>query len=70
MIEMKKNILEGIMVVTGLVCLGSGLAELAGLISQWVAALVLVLVFPFFIIALGLWCRASQKEGDYPFLGY
>jgi len=69
-IEMKKNIIQGITVGTGLICLGSWLAELGGILSSWIAALVLVLVFPFFIIALGLWWRASQREGDYPFLGY
>lgn len=58
------------MIGTGLVCLGSGVAEFLGLLSSWVAALVIVVVFPFFIIALGLWWRASQKKGDYPFLGY
>lgn len=59
-----------LMVVSGLVCLASAVLAAAGAIGQIVMAVALIIFFPLFVISTFLTWKASDREGDYPFIGY
>ena len=46
------------------------LLNLGGVISLVVYQILLVLLFPVFVLSLGLWWMAREHEADIPFLGY
>lgn len=46
------------------------LLDLGGVIILVVYEALLVLLFPVFVLSLGLWWMARDHEADIPFLGY
>jgi len=57
-------LVSGLLVATGL------LLNLRDIISLVVYEILLVLLFPVFVLSLGLWWMAREHEADIPFLGY
>ncbi|WOF15945.1 hypothetical protein F1737_04140 [Methanoplanus sp. FWC-SCC4] len=67
---MDKNKIKIMLILSAVICIAAGTAAFEGLIETWIGAAFLVVFFPAFVITLGLWWKASEKEGDYPFIGY
>jgi len=67
---MKKQTAGAVMVAAGVVCVAASAAWRLGLLETWLAIVLNVVAFPFFLVALGLWWNAAEKEGDTPFIGY
>jgi len=67
---MKKNSIKAILAISALICIIAGLSAFEGYIEEWMAAALIVVSFPVFVISLGMYWKASDKEGDYPFIGY
>jgi hypothetical protein len=57
-------LLSGLGMAIGLAC------EVYGLIPLWGYEVLLVALFPVFIICLFFWWMAGEHEPDIPFLGY
>lgn len=68
--KMIKQTARAVAVAAGLVCVAASVAWRLGLIETWVSIVLNVVAFPFFLVALGLWWNAAEKEGDTPFIGY
>ncbi|WP_130647165.1 hypothetical protein [Methanofollis fontis] len=41
-----------------------------GFIPLWASEVLIIVIFPIFLVLLGLWWNASKKEGDTPFIGF
>ncbi|WP_153015892.1 hypothetical protein [Methanofollis ethanolicus] len=67
---MKKQTARAVTAAAGMVCVASSAAWRFGLVETWVSIVLTVVAFPFFLVALGLWWNAAEKEGDTPFIGY
>ncbi|MBN2733495.1 MAG: hypothetical protein JXQ82_01385 [Methanomicrobiaceae archaeon] len=67
---MKKTSIKAILAISAIICITAGLFALEGIIPEWLAAAVIVVSFPAFVISLGMYWKESDKEGDYPFVGY
>jgi hypothetical protein len=67
---MKKRVALMIMVIAGLVSIIASAAYIFGQIPLWVTEAILVIAFPLFVLFLGLYWRAGEKDPDMPFLGY
>ncbi|MDD3977920.1 hypothetical protein L1994_05635 [Methanomicrobium antiquum] len=67
---MKKNSIKTILAISTLICIISAVLGFEGIIEDWICAALIVVFFPVFVISLGLYWKASDKEGDYPFVGY
>jgi len=67
---MKKQNALMMTVLSGVVCVAASAAGSVGLIPLWAAAVLVIVSFPVFLVSLGLWWNASEKEGDTPFIGY
>ncbi|NYT06384.1 MAG: hypothetical protein GKC04_08500 [Methanomicrobiales archaeon] len=65
----KENAAMG-MVICGVICCAAGALLWLSLLEAWISALLIVAAFPFFVVFLGLWWNASEREGDIPFIGY
>lgn len=65
-----KRKMKILMVVSGLVCLASAVLAAGGVIDQIVMVAALIIFFPLFVISTFLTWKASDREGDYPFIGY
>jgi len=61
---------KALMVLSGLICLASAVLAAAGVIDAIVMVAALVIFFPLFVISTFLTWKASDREGDYPFIGY
>jgi hypothetical protein len=70
MIKTKKRLFGGIALITGLLIVAGFALELGGIIPLWGYEVLLVALFPIFVICLGLWWMAKEHEPDIPFLGY
>ncbi|MDK2975045.1 MAG: energy-converting hydrogenase subunit [Methanofollis sp.] len=70
MMSMKKQNALIMTVLAGGVCIAASVAGSAGLLPLWAAAVLVIVFFPVFLVSLGLWWNASEKEGDTPFIGY
>ena len=68
--HMKKGFIKLLLAISALACIIPGFLAMAGFMEEWIAAAVLVVSFPVFVVSLGLWWKASEKDGDYPFIGY
>jgi uncharacterized membrane protein YfcA len=55
---------------TGLFIVAGLLLEVGGFIPQLLYEAFLVLLFPVFVLCLGLWWMARERDKDIPFLGY
>jgi len=66
---MKKQTALTIAGMTGLICLAATIISTLGY-APWLAQIVIVFSFPLFVLFLGLWWRASDREEDIPFIGY
>jgi len=62
--------MKTLMVVSGLICLASAVLAASGIIGQIVMVAALIIFFPLFVISTFLTWKASDREGDYPFIGY
>lgn len=67
---MKKQNALMMTALAGLVCVAASAAGSLGLLPLWTAAVLVIVSFPVFLVSLGLWWNASEKEGDTPFIGY
>ena len=67
---MRKKPLLMIMLVAGMTILFALLLNMAGMIPLWLYQAVIVIAFPIFVLFLGLWWMAPDREGDIPFIGY
>ncbi|MDD3620783.1 MAG: hypothetical protein PHQ81_00045 [Methanofollis sp.] len=68
---MKKQTAGAVTVAAAMVCVAASAGWRLGLIETWIAIVLNVVAFPFFLVALGLWWNAAEKEeGDTPFIGY
>lgn len=71
---MKAPVKKGTALVLVIMTLGvsvlSALLTMNGILPVWLFQTTLVLAFPLFVVSLGLWWMAGEKEGDIPFLGY
>ncbi|MBP2132341.1 putative membrane protein [Methanomicrobium sp. W14] len=67
---MKKSIIKVLLLISALLCVISTALSLEGVIAGWTAAAAVVVSFPVFVLSLGLLLKASDKEGDFPFIGY
>lgn len=67
---MKKENALMMTVLSGAICVAASVAGSIGLLALWIAAVLVIVSFPFCLVALGLWWKASEKEGDTPFIGY
>jgi hypothetical protein len=70
MMKTKKTLFGGIALSTGLLMVAGSALEFGGIIPLWVYEVLLVALFPIFVICLGLWWMAREHEPDIPFLGY
>ena len=66
----RKRLYGRLALVSGLLILAGLLLNLGGIISLIAYEALLVLLFPVFVISLGLWWMARDHEADIPFLGY
>ncbi len=67
---MKRTWTGGIALASALLMVVGLLIELAGLIPIWAYEVLLVVLFPAFVICLGLWWMAREHDEDIPFIGY
>jgi hypothetical protein len=67
---MKRTLAGGIAFASALFMIIGLLLEIPGLISQGIYEMLLVVLFPVFIICLGLWWMARDHDEDIPFIGY
>jgi MFS superfamily sulfate permease-like transporter len=67
---MNKTSIKAILAISALICIIAGFSAIDGLIPEWMAAALIVVSFPIFVLSLGMYWKASDKEGDYPFIGY
>jgi hypothetical protein len=67
---MKKNKMKILMIASGLICLASAVLAAGGAIDQIVMVAALIIFFPLFVVSTFLTWKASDREGDYPFIGY
>jgi hypothetical protein len=67
---MRKKMLLTIMLVAGMTILIALSLNAAGVIPLWLYQAVIVIAFPVFVLFLGLWWMAPDREGDIPFIGY
>jgi len=44
--------------------------EMSGIQPAWIFSLLMIPVFPGFILSLFSWWNASSEDGDLPFMGY
>lgn len=44
--------------------------EMSGLQPGWIFSLLMILVFPGFVLSLFAWWSAPEEEPDLPFMGY
>jgi len=70
MMPMKKQNALMMTALAGVVCVAASVAGSAGLIPLWSSTVLVIVSFPVFLVSLGLWWNASEKEGDTPFIGY
>jgi len=59
--------------IMGICLILIALAELlstSGLLPVWAGFILIVLTFPWFLLALMLWWKAPGGEKDLPFIGY
>jgi len=68
--HMKMRSIKTLLAISAIVCIIAGFSAIDGYIEEWIAAAIVVVFFPVFVVSLGLWWKASDKEGDYPFVGY
>lgn len=61
---------KALMIVSGLICPASAILAAAGAIDMIVMVAALVIFFPLFVISTFLTWKASDHEGDCPFIGY
>jgi hypothetical protein len=67
---MKKQNALMMTALAGVVCVAASTAGSLGLLALWASAVLVIVSFPVFLVSLGLWWNASEKEGDTPFIGY
>jgi len=67
---MKKQTAGAVTVAAGVVCVAASAAWRLGLLETWLAIVLNVVAFPFFLVALGLWWNTAEKGVDAPFIGY
>ncbi|NTV00738.1 MAG: hypothetical protein HGA55_06435 [Methanoregulaceae archaeon] len=66
----RKRLYGRLALVSGLLIIAGLPLNLGGVISLMVYQALLVLLFPVFVLSLGLWWMAREHEPDIPFLGY
>jgi hypothetical protein len=64
--ETSKNLTAIFML--GIILLIAG--EMSGFEPAWIFPLMMIVIFPGFIISLFTWWNASGDDGDTPFMGY
>jgi len=52
----------------GIILLVAG--EISGVQPSWIFPLLMIIIFPGFILSLFTWWNASNEGGDTPFMGY
>jgi len=67
---MKRTWAGGIALASALLMVVGLFLELAGLTPLWAYEIFLVMLFPVFVICLGLWWMAREHDEDIPFIGY
>lgn len=67
---MKKESYLAVTIITTVILILASVAGSIGTKPGWLPVVVIVTMFPFFILGLFLWWNASNTEGDIPFTGY
>ncbi|MDD4300162.1 MAG: hypothetical protein PHO78_05875 [Methanomicrobium sp.] len=67
---MKKKSIKAVLAISALILAASAVLSVFNYLEEWICALIIVLSFPVFVISLGMYCKESDKDGDYPFIGY
>jgi hypothetical protein len=67
---MKRTWAGGIALASAFLMVVGLFLELAGLTPLWAYEILLVVLFPVFVICLGLWWMAREHDEDIPFIGY
>jgi len=67
---MKRLHIQLIAILSGLILILSSIGAYLGAIPYASSALVTIIIFPAFIISIGLLLSARLKDGDIPFMGY
>ncbi|HIJ06336.1 MAG: hypothetical protein XE11_0942 [Methanomicrobiales archaeon 53_19] len=67
---MKRLHIQLIAILSGIILILSSIGAYLGAISYAISALATIIIFPAFIISIGLLLSAGLKDGDIPFMGY
>ncbi|MDO8841840.1 hypothetical protein [Methanocalculus sp.] len=67
---MKRLHIQLTAVLSGIILILSSALAYLGAITYAISALAAIIIFPAFIISIGLLLSASLKDGDIPFMGY
>ncbi len=46
------------------------IGERSGIQPAWIFPLLMIIIFPGFVLSLFTWWNAANDEGDMPFMGY
>lgn len=67
---MKRFYFQLTAVLSGIILILSSVGAFLGAIPYTISALAAIIIFPAFIISIGLLLSARLKDGDIPFMGY
>lgn len=67
---MKRFYIQLTAVLSGIILILSSVGAFLGAIPYAISALTAIIIFPAFIISIGLLVSARLKDGDIPFMGY
>ncbi|MCP1662743.1 MAG: hypothetical protein D5R99_09600 [Methanocalculus sp. MSAO_Arc1] len=67
---MKRIILQATALLSGLLLIGISAGVYLGMLTTAVGAVLSILVFPVFLIPIGLLLASELTDGDIPFMGY
>jgi hypothetical protein len=70
MMTSRKKLCGRLALGSGLLIFAGLLFELGGFIPLLLYEALLVVLFPVFVLSLGLWWMAREHDADIPFLGY
>jgi Zn-dependent protease with chaperone function len=67
---MNRGTAGGVTVIFGALCLLAAALHTVALLPPVLTGGIIVVCFPPFVLFLGLWWRAGEKEADLPFVGW